>query len=71
MEIYNANDDKNIITSKPFPTGKTDWQQIKMEFTTPANAEAVGIRTTRAFCGYECPIVGTFWYDDFKLEKIK
>jgi tetratricopeptide (TPR) repeat protein len=71
LEIYNANDDKNIITSKPFPTGKTDWQQIKMEFTTPANAEAVGIRTTRAFCGYECPIVGTFWYDDFKLEKIK
>ncbi|MCA1622533.1 MAG: carbohydrate binding domain-containing protein [Acidobacteria bacterium] len=71
LEIFNANDDKNIANSKPFPIGKTDWQQIKMEFTTPANAEAVGIRTTRAFCGYECPIFGTFWYDDFKLEKIK
>ena len=71
LEIYNANDDKSIVTSKPFPTGKNDWQQIKMEFTTPENVEAIGIRTTRAFCGFECPIVGTFWYDDFKLEKIK
>ena len=71
LEIYNANDDKVIAVSNPFPTGKTDWQQIKMDFTTPENAEAVGIRTTRAFCGFECPIIGTFWYDDFKLEKIK
>ncbi len=71
LEIYNANDDKNIATSQPLPSGKTDWQQLKIEFTTPSNAEAVGIRTIRGFCGFECPIFGTFWYDDFKLEKIK
>lgn len=71
LEIYNANDDKSVASSEPFPTGTNDWQQIKIDFTAPLNAEAVGIRTTRAFCGDRCPIVGTFWYDDFKLEKLK
>ncbi len=71
LEVYNANDEKILATSKPFPPDQKDWQQIKLVFTAPQNAEAVGIRTTRDFCGADCPIFGTFWYDDFKLEKIK
>jgi hypothetical protein len=71
LEVYNANDDKSIATSPSFPVGTNDWQQIKIDFTAPSSAEAIGIRTIRAFCGNECPIVGTFWYDDFKLEKLK
>ncbi len=71
IEIYNAIDDKNIATGSSFPIGTNDWQQVKIDFTAPKNAEAVGLRTIRAFCGSECPIVGTFWYDDFKLEKLK
>lgn len=71
LEIYNANDDKTIVTSEAFPTGTNDWQQIKLEFTAPPNAEAVGIHTIRAFCGNACPIFGTIWYDDFKLERLK
>lgn len=71
LEIYNANDDKIIVTSDAFPTGTNDWQQIKLEFAAPANAEAVGVRTVRAFCGEQCPIVGVLWYDDFKLERLK
>ena len=71
LEIYNANDDKTIVKSEPYPTGTNDWQQVKLEFTAPANAEAIGIRTTRAFCGITCPIIGNLWYDDFKLERLK
>lgn len=71
LEIYNAADSKNIATSAAFPVGTNDWQQLKIEFAAPADAEAVVLRTTRAFCGNGCPIFGTFWYDDFKLEKIK
>jgi len=71
LEIYNASDDKSIVISEPFPTGTNDWQQVKLEFTAPAVIEAVGIRTVRSFCGAGCPIVGTFWYDDFKLERLK
>jgi hypothetical protein len=41
-----------------------------VEFTAPSNAEAVAIRFDRAYCGDACPIVGTLWVDDFKLEKI-
>jgi hypothetical protein len=71
LEIYNASDDRTIITSEPFPNGTNDWQQVKMEFAAPASAEAIGLRTVRAFCGASCPIFGTFWYDDFRLEKLK
>ncbi len=68
LEIVNANDDKIIIASKPFPTGSNNWQEITLEFTTPENSEGVFIRMARAFCGEVCPIVGTIWVDDFKIQ---
>lgn len=71
LEIFNAADDKIIAVGKPFPTGTNDWQQFQIEFTAPANAEAVMLRTSRIYCGNGCPIVGTMWLDDFNLEKIK
>ncbi len=71
IEVYNANDEKNIVTSEAFPIGTNDWQQVKLEFTAPDNAEAVGVRLVRAFCGVQCPIFGIVWLDDFKLERMK
>lgn len=67
LEIVNANDDKMIVSSKPFATGTNDWQEISLEFTAPENCEGIVIRTGRAFCGENCPIVGTIWYDNFVL----
>lgn len=67
LEIVNANDDKMIVSSKPFPTGTNDWQAISLDFTAPDNCEGIIIRTGRAFCDAGCPIVGTIWYDDFVL----
>lgn len=71
LEIYNAADSKNIATSAAFPVGTNNWQQVKVDFTAPENSEAVVLRTTRVFCDDNCPIFGTFWYDDFKLERLK
>jgi tetratricopeptide (TPR) repeat protein len=71
IEIVNSNDDKIIAAGKPFPIGTNDWQQVQIEFVAPENAEAVTIRTARAYCGNACPIFGTMWLDDFKLEKMK
>lgn len=71
LEVANAKDGGSIATSAPFQNGTNDWQQVKVEFTAPENAEAVIVRTIRDFCGEGCPIFGTIWYDDFKLEKIK
>ena len=71
VEIYNANDDKNIVTGEPLPSGTDDWRQLSLDFTAPANAEAVGVRVVRAYCGDQCPIFGTIWLDEFKLERLK
>ena len=70
LEIINANDEKIITTGTAFPAGTQDWTLTAIEFTAPPNSEAVAIRFDRAYCGDACPIVGTFWVDDFKLEKI-
>ena len=70
LEIINANDEKIITTSAAFASGTNDWTQLKIEFTTPPNAEAVAVRFDRAYCGDACPIVGTFWVDEFKLETL-
>ena len=69
LDVVNYKDNKIIATSKPFPIGTNDWQEVKIEFTAPANSEAVYIRTARVFCGDACPLIGAFWYDDFKLVK--
>ena len=68
LEIVNAGDDKIIIASKPFPTGSNNWQEITMDFAAPENSEGIFIRMARAYCGEVCPIVGTIWVDDFKIQ---
>jgi tetratricopeptide (TPR) repeat protein len=69
LEVVNANDDKVITSTNPFPTGTNDWQQMKLDFVAPANAEAVELRTGRGYCGNSCPIVGTIWYDGFVISR--
>jgi len=70
ISIVNGNDDKQIAISKTFPTGTNDWQEITVDFATPDNAEGIIIKTGRTYCGENCPILGTIWYDDFKLSKL-
>ena len=69
LEILDSKESRLIAASKPFPTGTNDWQKITIDFTAPEIAEGIFVRTARAYCGDSCPIVGAFWYDDFKLEK--
>lgn len=69
LDVVDTRDDKIIATSKPFPSGTNDWQEMKIEFTAPESAEAVYLRTARVYCGDACLLVGTFWYDDFRLVK--
>jgi Tfp pilus assembly protein PilF len=69
IEVLNAKDNRSIARTPPFATGSNDWQEIALDFTTPENCNAISIRTIRAFCGEDCPITGTFWYDDFELQK--
>ena len=67
LQVVNANDEKLLAGSKPFPTGSSNWQQFVVEVRTPENCNAIRLQTSRAPCGEQCPIIGTFWYDDFEL----
>ncbi len=67
LEILNGVDDKPIVRSQPFAAGTADWQRVTLDFRSPDNCRGVIIRTIRNYCGDECPITGTFWYDDIEL----
>jgi hypothetical protein len=67
LQIINGNDDKLIAESKPFQTGTNEWQEYQVDIRTPDNCRGINVRTSRQFCGDQCPIIGTFWYDDFAL----
>ena len=56
-------------STEPFENGTHEWTIKTIEFRMPADADGFAIRTVRASCGDECPIVGTLWYDDFKLAR--
>ena len=70
LEILNAKDGTIIAASDPFANGTEEWKEIKVIFTVPEDSEGVTLRTARAFCGDNCPIFGTIWYDDFKLRQV-
>ncbi|HLM00765.1 MAG TPA: carbohydrate binding domain-containing protein [Pyrinomonadaceae bacterium] len=69
IEIVNANDDRVIKTSEAFPENAAEWQEVKVDFVAPPNAEGVVVRAARAFCGNQCPLFGSIWLDDFSISK--
>ena len=69
IEIVNGKSDGLIAVSPRFPLGSADWQKITIDFTVPEDCDGIVIRTSRAFCGENCPILGTVWYDDFRISK--
>lgn len=71
IEVLNAADYVGIAGSQPFPSGTNEWQRVQLDFEVPNDPNAaVVLRTGRASCGENCPIYGTIWLDDFKLDRI-
>lgn len=70
LEIVNAVDDTSLTRTEPFPGGTVEWKRTTLEFRTPANCVGIIIRTIRQYCGEECAINGTIWYDDFAITKL-
>lgn len=70
VQIDGVNESRTFGATAPFPTGTNDWQQMKIDFTAPIDADGVVIRTLRLYCGENCPLVGTIWYDEFNLQKL-
>lgn len=70
VEVSGINDPRSFGASPPFTTGTNDWQQMRIDFTVPNDVDGAVVRTVRQYCGDNCPVVGTVWYDDFDLQKI-
>jgi hypothetical protein len=51
--------------------GTADWQRVTLEFVVPDDTEGILLQTIKMPCPQECPIVGTFWYDDLSLERVR
>ncbi|MCO6511608.1 MAG: tetratricopeptide repeat protein [Aridibacter famidurans] len=71
LEVLSASEGKIVASTDPFASGTEDWKQVSVDFRVPDNSEGVVIRTARAYCGDNCPMFGTIWYDDFTIERIK
>ncbi len=66
-EIVNASDGQVLTAAEPI-SAKSDWTNLKAEFTASENTEAVILRLVRSSCNLAtCPISGSIWFDDFVL----
>jgi hypothetical protein len=70
VQIDGINEARTFGATPAFPVGTNDWQPMKLDFTAPVDADGVVIRTLRLYCGDNCPLVGTIWYDEFNLQKL-
>ncbi|MGI8787914.1 MAG: carbohydrate binding domain-containing protein [Pyrinomonadaceae bacterium] len=66
-EIADEADGKILAATNPI-SGVADWTQLKTEFTTAADTEAVVVRLVRENCkSIICPITGKVWFDNFSI----
>ncbi len=66
-EIADASDGKILATTNA-AMGNSDWTNLKTEFATGADTQAVVVRLARADCkSIVCPITGKIWFDDFSI----
>lgn len=71
VRVTSATDGKVLAESAPSPAGKSEWQQVSVDFKMPPDADGITLSIGRAKCvaeGGVCPIFGTVWYDDFNLQ---
>ncbi len=68
--VDDANTNQRLAQSDNLPTETTPWGTMIVNFTTTATSEAVIIRLQRNYCESRlCPIFGTLWLDEFRIEQ--
>ncbi|MGI8640497.1 MAG: tetratricopeptide repeat protein [Pyrinomonadaceae bacterium] len=66
-EVVNVSDGKILAATSAIPND-ADWTNLKTEFTTLEDTEAVTLRLARDNCQSSiCPIAGKVWFDGFDL----
>lgn len=67
-EIVNASDGQ-ILASTEAIAAKSEWENLRAEFTTDADIEGIILRLVRVNCSTAiCPVSGKVWFDDFSLK---
>jgi tetratricopeptide (TPR) repeat protein len=62
---------KVLAQSDPVLPEVRSWRQYSLEFSTDQATEAVFVVVRRENCSASsCPIFGSTWFDDFRLEKL-
>ncbi|MBP9109072.1 MAG: tetratricopeptide repeat protein [Pyrinomonadaceae bacterium] len=69
LEVLNGVNDASLARTEPFANGTAEWQKMTLDLRTPENCTGIVIRTIRQYCGEECQITGSIWYDEFSLTK--
>ena len=70
--VSDATNAQLLGKSENFPTATSSWTQLNFEFTTLPTSQAAVIRLQRNNCDSStCPIFGTLWLDQFRIEQTK
>lgn len=67
----NATNNQLLGKSENFPSATSPWLTLNFEFTTQTNSQAAIVRLERNNCDASCPIFGTLWLDQFRIEQTK
>lgn len=67
-EIADVSDGK-VLAATEAVSAKSEWTNLKTEFISPPQTEAVIVRLARVGCNQTlCPISGRVWFDSFSLK---
>ena len=70
--VSDATNGQLLGKSENFPTATSSWTSLNFDFTTLPTSQAVVIRLQRNNCDSStCPIFGTLWLDQFRIEQTK
>ena len=72
MIVSDATNNQLLGKSENLPTATSPWTQLSVDFTTLPASQAAVIRLQRNNCEPSpCPIFGTLWLDQFRIEQTK
>jgi len=61
----------NQLLGKSANLSSTTWVTLNIDFTTLPDSQAAIVRLERNNCDASCPIFGTLWLDQFRIEQTK
>ena len=70
--VSDATNNQLLGKSENLPTATSSWTQLNFDFTTLPTSQAAVISLQRNNCDSStCPIFGTLWLDQFRIEQTK